>query len=352
MQPMKSTTLVLAALSLCGIARAAEQAAWFGEPDCRIANVGSRPQGNAVKWSGRCEDGYAEGEGTLTWKVSGQVVKVDAILARGEISGDAQMSTGGATYIGTFLHGVPHGHGFIEYAGGKGKYEGDLVQGKRDGYGKLVEQDLSSYEGQWKNNLRHGTGKQLFALGGSYEGEWKNDKFDGHGTIVHAGSGRRYEGEFKDGQVVEAAPRAAPEVGHYSLKYPRSDKEQIVAFGPLDATWQQLTPGQQNLVKNWYKALEDGDEPPYPLDGTGRLYATVGTFRNAGFSKWNGDLLVHILVGKDGKPKSVKAFNSPHPEFTRVISMALMGQQFKPAVCHGEPCEMMYPISFSFQPAI
>ncbi|MFC4930630.1 hypothetical protein [Massilia sp. GCM10023247] len=36
------------------------------------------------------------------------------------------------------------------------------------------------------------------------------------------------------------------------------------------------------------------------------------------------------------------------PELVRGVSAVLMIQKYKPAMCRGEPCEMVYPIHFSF----
>jgi hypothetical protein len=134
---------------------------------------------------------------------------------------------------------------------------------------------------------------------------------------------------------------------------PRTDSRiaptDAIAYAPPDATWEQLTPGQQNVVKSFYKTLEDGDEPPYPLTGTRKLYSDNAKVRNSRpFNHVTGVLRVYLLVGKDGKPISVTSYGSLDPEFIRFAGMSMMLQEFKPAICHGEPCDMVYPTVFNF----
>jgi hypothetical protein len=351
---MKNTALLLAFLSVCHAAPAAEPD-WYGEANCRIAPLEPHPRGDFVKWSGACKDGYADGKGTLAWHEFGHAGRtLEATLVRGAVSGEGTLIDERGTYIGTLRSGVPHGEGYFKYADGKALYEGGIANGQRDGTGINIDRDRSRYEGQWKNDRRDGYGKEVFALGGSYEGQWKDDKFEGQGAIVYAGSGRRYEGQFRDGHVADSAATEKAERGEYTLhadyhmRGSALKATAAVGYGPLNATWPELTPGQQALVKSFYKALEDGDEPPYPLHGTGKLYKDIVQIRNAKFLGVTGELLLHVLVGRDGKPKSVAAIGSPDPELARFASMVMMTQAFKPAVCHGEPCEMIYPVEFSF----
>ncbi|GAB3426221.1 hypothetical protein GCM10027320_01430 [Massilia solisilvae] len=305
-------------------------------------------------WRGACKDGYADGAGVLTWRSQDGERKIEATLARGEISGEGRLTRNDGTYNGTFRHGLPHGQGYFRYANDNSLYEGDFADGIREGTGVFLAPDRSRYDGQWRNDRRNGFGKQVYSVGGSYEGMWKDNRFEGKGVIVYAGSGRRYEGEFRDGRVAGAPPRGEIEHRRYVLKadLPRTGTailaDKVVGYGPLNATWEELTPEQKNRIRSLYPALEDGDEPPYPLHGTRRIYSDIADLRDAKFRLMRGKLGLYVLVGKNGKPKSVAAYGSPDPDFPRYASMALLLHTFKPAQCHGEPCEMIYPIWFNF----
>ena len=61
---------------------------------------------------------------------------------------------------------------------GSGVYEGEILNGKADGKGKLKYdkgQYCFFYEGEFKQDLRNGEGKLTFSNGDIYEGGWEND---------------------------------------------------------------------------------------------------------------------------------------------------------------------------------
>eukprot|EP01017_Pseudomicrothorax_dubius_P022301 TRINITY_DN2407_c0_g1_i5.p1 TRINITY_DN2407_c0_g1~~TRINITY_DN2407_c0_g1_i5.p1 ORF type:complete len:381 (+),score=28.63 TRINITY_DN2407_c0_g1_i5:60-1202(+) len=65
-------------------------------------------------------------------------------------------------------------------------YYGQIVDGRKEGFGKLVYKKDCYYEGEWKNNKRHGKGK-LYRRGMLvYDGEWQDDVFNGEGTLHYA----------------------------------------------------------------------------------------------------------------------------------------------------------------------
>lgn len=328
---------------------------WYGESNCRIAQLEPAPAGGFVKWSGACKDGYADGPGVLEWSAWGKGErKLEATLSRGAVAGEGTLASRDGSYIGTFRNGVPHGQGYFKYADGKGLYEGGVANGERDGKGIFIDADRSRYEGGWKQGKRDGLGRETFTLGGSYEGEWKDDKFHGNGAVVYAGSGQRYEGRFERGHVAGKAPTDMAQVGQFGIKSDQNQRgsrlreDAAVSYVPPGQPWDKLSPAEQNLFKSFYQALEAGDEPPYPEHGQRPLVEAIIKIRDAKFDEVEGNLVLYILVGKDGKPKSVTTIGSPHPELTRYAGMAAMTQAFKPAVCRGEPCEMIFPLSLGF----
>jgi hypothetical protein len=86
--------------------------------------------------------------------------------------------------------------GKIVLAQGRGDYDGDLVDGKPSGKGK-VKAKTYSCEGDFFNGELSGRGFCKYASGDRYEGEFRNDKFHGKGMIKYA-NGDRYEGEFRN----------------------------------------------------------------------------------------------------------------------------------------------------------
>ncbi|GAA0166651.1 kinase [Lithospermum erythrorhizon] len=103
----------------------------------------------------------------------------------------------GDVYEGEFHKGKCSGSG-VYYYYMSGRYEGDWVDGKYDGYGVETWARGSRYRGQYRQGLRHGYGVYRFYTGDVYAGEWSNGQ--SHGCGVHTcEDGSRYVGEFKWG---------------------------------------------------------------------------------------------------------------------------------------------------------
>ncbi|CAH8356271.1 unnamed protein product [Eruca vesicaria subsp. sativa] len=93
--------------------------------------------------------------------------------------------------------GRSHGSG-VYYYYANGRYEGDWINGRYDGYGIESWSKGSKYKGQYKQGLRHGYGVYLFYTGDSYSGEWFNGQSHGFG-VQTCSDGSSYVGEFKFG---------------------------------------------------------------------------------------------------------------------------------------------------------
>ncbi|KAL6008525.1 hypothetical protein ACLOJK_034037 [Asimina triloba] len=103
----------------------------------------------------------------------------------------------GDVYEGEFHRGKCSGSG-VYYYYMSGRYEGDWVDEKYDGYGVETWARGSRYRGQYRKGLRHGYGIYRFYTGDAYAGEWSNGQ--SHGSGVHTcEDGSRYVGEFKWG---------------------------------------------------------------------------------------------------------------------------------------------------------
>ncbi|GMI96184.1 hypothetical protein like AT4G17080 [Hibiscus trionum] len=108
-----------------------------------------------------------------------------------------QVYSNGDVYEGEFHKGKCSGSG-VYYYYMKGRYEGDWIDGKYDGYGVETWAKGSRYRGQYRQGLKHGTGVYRFFTGDVYAGEWSNGQC--HGCGVHScEDGSKYVGEFKWG---------------------------------------------------------------------------------------------------------------------------------------------------------
>lgn len=77
--------------------------------------------------------------------------------------------------------------------------QGQLVDGKRDGKGRLINSSgIVTYEGNWKNDQRSGYGISKYDGGDCHEGNYSKD--DRHGVGVFLWSdGDKYTGNFDKG---------------------------------------------------------------------------------------------------------------------------------------------------------
>lgn len=176
----KTSLLIAALAAFVGMAHAAEQGRWqplADRPDCRVWNASPETDETAA-WSGPCKDGYAHGNGTLTWRYS----------ADGERREE--------TYVGDMGKGRLHGLGVFTWPNGD-RFEGHWQDDKANGHGVAVWADGARYEGGWRADKRHGYGVYMDANGDRYEGEWKDGYQNGQGVYVWA-DGERYEGGWKD----------------------------------------------------------------------------------------------------------------------------------------------------------
>lgn len=352
----RAALAALAVLAAPGVSATTPSPIYGVDENCRIAALEPAPRNDDVDWSGDCEAGIATGPGKLTWyDAAKKRYTLSATLVRGKVQGQGELTTDEGVYTGTFERGLPHGTGFWRYKSGA-MYEGELVAGKREGKGIYLSRDRSRYTGEWKNDKRNGWGEATFARGGSYSGQWQDDVFHGHGKIVYAGAGHTYEGKFESGRIAgTAAPLA--ESGSYPIYRKGIGQWDPIAVGflPPDASWDLLTEAQKNMWRRGYPALEPGDDPPYPLKGTREAYTAVAKINKA-LHLAEGDLRIYVVVGADGEAKSAKVYEKPKlveyggklDTMIQYMTAVMMLDRYKPAMCRGKPCEMVYPVFYRF----
>lgn len=76
-------------------------------------------------------------------------------------------------------------------------YEGNFVNGLREGRGMLKGQDGSWYDGMWVKDKFQGQGTYVWPNGAKYVGAWENGVQNGYGIYFYT-NGDKYTGYFKD----------------------------------------------------------------------------------------------------------------------------------------------------------
>ncbi|MCJ0741907.1 tetratricopeptide repeat protein [Pedobacter montanisoli] len=132
----------------------------------------------------------------------------DTIYYNGEVGNGKANGYGEASsslrynYKGYWKDNDLNGKGRIVWANGH-VYEGEIKNGTRTGTGKYTWADGSVYEGNFINGQRSGKGKMTWGKntqwgGESYEGDFKNNLLTGFGKYIHA-NGKSEEGFFENG---------------------------------------------------------------------------------------------------------------------------------------------------------
>ena len=343
---MKTVLPLLLASCVAHTAHADDTPIHYGAPDCQVGKLLPVPADQSVHWNGACKDGFADGTGVLEWTTKdGSTRRIEGKFARGAVIGEGKLKAGDKfTYVGSMTDGVPDGEGYLHFANAL-RYEGGITMMRREGKGVQIYPNGDTYQGEFHADRPNGQGRLTFALGGMVEGAFR----DGHpldgAKITYAGSGRT--GTF------DAAARKTRQAVKPENKFRQHQSEpdtgtllaktEVTSALPTNVGWSGLTPEQQDIVRSRYPALEPGDEPPYPLNGTVEFNRV--TLAAAGQYNARGLLRLHVLVGADGKAKEVRKVGSFDEDVIRYVASAAMALRYKPAVRHGQPCEMLFPFA-------
>jgi hypothetical protein len=111
-------------------------------------------------------------------------------------------------YEGNFVDRKKQGHGKLTYSDGT-VYDGNWENDAMSGFGKLTQPHAKNkhgetvyptiYEGHWANNLKSGLGTMMYHDGSVYTGEWRNNAINGKGKMQYS-DGDVYEGDFVNEQ--------------------------------------------------------------------------------------------------------------------------------------------------------
>ncbi|HJU99380.1 MAG TPA: energy transducer TonB [Burkholderiaceae bacterium] len=322
---------------------------YIGKPDCLIANP-APVDDEQVSWSGGCKDGYADGMGVLNWSVRGRPHGgYEGVLVKGVPNGPGfLLLEDDASLQGDFKDGKLEGKGV--YTGPKGsKLNVNFVAGVPNGIADYSTPLGDSYHGEWQGNYPEGQGKMNYGAGGSYEGGWAHGEFSGKGVITYP-NGIQVTREFHP----QPQPQQPVERPTYGIRQDQPSLgthiKQDASYGfevPPALRYEQLSPEQQQLVKEPYKILLEDDEPPYPLKGIQAISRAFTAMHER--ARVRGQFRLLTQIDSEGQPTSVTVLEAPEPELGRIAASILMVTRFKPARCGGQPCAMRYTYNMKFE---
>ena len=82
----------------------------------------------------------------------------------------------------------------------RGLYKGQILNKRKEGYGKMVYSDGTKYKGDFENDLKNGKGEQTYSNGEIYNGDWVQGKQTGSAIITYNKPDNAvYDGEITEG---------------------------------------------------------------------------------------------------------------------------------------------------------
>lgn len=115
---------------------------------------------------------------------------------------------------------------------------------------------------------------------------------------------------------------------------------------PYNKTYAQLSEEDKLILRSVYENLDPDDEPPFPVRGYKTLFKAMNTVQRKLMER--GDLVIVVRVDAEGNGTGVKVYKSPDPELTQVVATLMLLEKYKPALCHGKPCAMEFPLHVVF----
>lgn len=224
---MKKTKLNAAIISLMILSTQALAEAWMSDKNgCKVLNPTPTSDDASITWNGKCHNGYINGPGVLEYfnKEKKLQSREDGTYIDGKLNGKAVLksfddngfliegnfidykmigkgkitSKDGSFLEGEFVNGDLTGKGSMSHNGVN--YQGYFKNHIPDGEGVLTQPNGDRYEGNFVAGKKSGKGIEISPMNDArYEGDFMNGKFNGKGTLtIH---GNRYEGNFIDGQL-------------------------------------------------------------------------------------------------------------------------------------------------------
>lgn len=115
---------------------------------------------------------------------------------------------------------------------------------------------------------------------------------------------------------------------------------------PFNKKYHELSQEEREIIHCDYENIAEGDEPPYPANGLTELYTKVVKAQQ--YLALKGTLLIVANVSSLGEVDNIEIYSSPDPDMTRIASLALLEEKFKPAICAGKACRMQYIFRMNF----
>lgn len=140
---------------------------------CKVWSPEPVAEGITARWSGGCENGLAQGPGTVRWMSNNkQVAELTGAMEQGKMRGRTTgVEEPGNRFDGMFIDSLPEGEGKASFADGT-TYSGIWHRGRQLGYGIMT---FPPAHPQYQEMLNNGKGRKaengIYVLRGWWEGK-------------------------------------------------------------------------------------------------------------------------------------------------------------------------------------
>lgn len=118
---------------------------------------------------------------------------------------------------------------------------------------------------------------------------------------------------------------------------------------PFDKSWAQLSPAEQQLVRENYDGLPADAEPPFPVDG---FIPVVRELERTEKYTDTGTLLIVVDVDAKGEATDGSTLATPDAAMAKALLRVAMQMKYKPGKKDGQPAAMKFPLRFEVGPAV
>lgn len=212
---------------------------------------------------------------------------------------DAVTADGGH-YYGLLVNGMRQGYGRVEWSNGA-RYEGGFDRGLFSGKGKAQSASGYKYEGNFSQGMMSGPGRMVLKDGSVYEGEFANDDFNGRGRYQMV-NGDLYDGAFENG-LYHGAGRLSSAGGTYDGQFRQGEYSGKGELHFADGRKYRgdfahgLFQGKGRL-ENQAGDVYEGDFDHGELSGTGSYKLASGAHYQGGILKWQAHGAGRFTDGK------------------------------------------------------
>ena len=166
-------------------------------------------------------------------------------------------------YEGQYINGIREGHGIYYYANGE-KYDGEWSKNRKHGIGRMFYYkngaEDGNYNGFWENGRRHGEGVFHYKNGDIYSGWWKHGEKEGTGTYTFKSTGMKLFGEREEGSIKNGKwiyPNGMFYEGQFDNNKPKGQGKWVFKNGnTLEGEYEQKE-----------KVVGEDEEPPAEEEG-------------------------------------------------------------------------------------